>query len=108
MAAITVSDLATELGTDARTARKFLRSVTPKDDQPGKGSRWSIEKKDLRGLKKKFTAFAENQRPVKVGDTAAKVELPAEVEEDIDRDEPTDEELAMLDEINLDIDGLED
>ena len=59
MATITVQDLALELDTDARTARKFLRSVTPKDDQPGKGSRWAIEKRDIRSLRSKFTKFTE-------------------------------------------------
>ena len=57
MATITVSDLATELNTDARTARKFLRSVTPSEEQPGKGGRWQIEKKNLRSLKKQFETF---------------------------------------------------
>lgn len=59
MATINVQELATELNTDARTARKFLRSVTPADEQPGKGGRWAIEKKDIRGLKSKFTKFQE-------------------------------------------------
>lgn len=59
MATINVQELATELGTDPRTARKFLRNVTPADDQPGKGGRWAIEKKDIRSLKSKFTKFQE-------------------------------------------------
>ena len=64
MATITVTDLATELNTDARTARKFLRSVTPVEDQPGKGGRWQIEKKNLRSLKKQFETFlVEHTRP---------------------------------------------
>lgn len=57
MATITVQDLALELGTDPRTTRKFLRSVTPTDAQPGKGGRWSIEKREVRSLKSKFTKF---------------------------------------------------
>jgi hypothetical protein len=56
MATMTPAELATELGTDARTTRKFLRSITPRDAQPGKGSRWSIEKKQLRSLRTKFAA----------------------------------------------------
>lgn len=62
MATINVQELATELDTDGRTARKFLRSVTPKENQPGKGGRWAIEKKDLRSLKSKFTKFQEEAR----------------------------------------------
>lgn len=61
MAVLTASALATELGTDSRTVRKFLRSVTPKDAQPGKGSRWSIEKRELRKLRKQFADFAAAQ-----------------------------------------------
>lgn len=59
MAQITVQELATTLDTDARTARKFLRSITPKDAQPGKGSRWAIEKRDVAGMRKKFAAFSK-------------------------------------------------
>jgi len=57
MATISVVDLATALETDGRTARKFLRSITPKDAQPGKGARWAIESKQVASLQKKFTAF---------------------------------------------------
>lgn len=94
MATITVQDLAQELGTDARTTRKFLRSVTPKDDQPGKGSRWSIEKKEIRSLRKKFTAFSEAQRtrdskPDPIDDDA-------ELLIDAEDAGPSDEDLAEL------------
>lgn len=61
MAQITASELAAELSTDSRTVRKFLRSVTPKDSQPGKGSRWSIEKKNLRSLRSQFAKFQAAQ-----------------------------------------------
>jgi hypothetical protein len=57
MAQINVKDLAEELETTARTARKFLRSIVPKEDQPGKGGRWQIEKREVRSLKKKFADF---------------------------------------------------
>jgi hypothetical protein len=57
MATITVNELATTLDTDPRTARKFLRSVTPLDAQPGKGGRWMIEKREVRSLAKKFTKY---------------------------------------------------
>ena len=59
LAPITPADLAAILSTDARTTRKFLRSITPQDEQPGKGSRWQIEKRDVRSLKTKFTKFLE-------------------------------------------------
>ena len=59
MATINVQELAETLETSPRTARKFLRSVTPVENQPGKGGRWQIEKKDLRSLKKQFATFVE-------------------------------------------------
>ncbi len=58
MATLTVKELATELDTDPRTARKFLRSITPAEAHPGKGSRWAIEKREVRSLKKKFADFS--------------------------------------------------
>ena len=59
MATINIQDFATALEANPRTVRKFLRSVTPVEDQPGKGGRWQIEKKDLRSLKKKFETYIE-------------------------------------------------
>ena len=61
MAVMTATELAAELETDSRTVRKFLRSVTPKDAHPGKGSRWSIEKKQLRSLRSQFVKFQAAQ-----------------------------------------------
>lgn len=57
MAHISINELSEELNTTPRTARKFLRSVTPVEDQPGKGGRWQIEKRALRSLKKQFATF---------------------------------------------------
>ena len=59
MATINIQDLSTALEANPRTVRKFLRSVTPVENQPGKGGRWQIEKKDLRSLKKQFATFIE-------------------------------------------------
>lgn len=59
---LTITDLAEKLETDPRTARKFLRSVTPKESQPGKGSRWAIEAKQVRSLKAQFAKFEANAR----------------------------------------------
>lgn len=59
MANITTTEFAAELNTDARTARKFLRSITPKDEQPGKGSRWAIDgsKRSLTQMRKNFNTW---------------------------------------------------
>lgn len=59
MATINVTELAEKLGTTGRTTRKFLRSVTPVEDHPGKGGRWSIQKADVRSLTKKFQTWTE-------------------------------------------------
>ena len=94
MTAITVKELANELGTDARTARKFLRSITEKDEQPGKGARWSIEKKELRSLRKKFNAFHEAQSTRKQAQSPTPVDDDAVIDE---QDEsPSDEALLAI------------
>ena len=59
MATINIQDLSTALEANPRTVRKFLRSVTPVENQPGKGGRWQIEKKNLRSLKKQFETYIE-------------------------------------------------
>jgi hypothetical protein len=54
---LTVTDLAAKLDTDARTTRKFLRTITPADAQPGKGSRWGIPATQVRSMQAKFKKF---------------------------------------------------
>jgi hypothetical protein len=58
---ITTAEVATELGTDPRTLRKFLRATTPKESQPGKGARYSLkgDARSLASMKKKFIAWTE-------------------------------------------------
>lgn len=109
---MTPADLATVLGTDARTARKFLRTITPKDEQPGKGSRWSIKgtKTELTRLGEEFAKFTAAQDEAKAKREEAKVEAkPAEVEviDEVatDEDEPTAEELAEAEAL---LDALDD
>lgn len=63
MATITPKELAQELNTDGRTVRKFLRSITTKEDQPGKGSRWAIERRQVKSLKKQFSSWDEARKP---------------------------------------------
>ena len=75
MAQITVNELAEQLETTPSQTRKFLRSVTEVENQPGKGGRWSIEKRDIRSLKKKFENFLEEHTQ------------PAKAEEEVTTDE---------------------
>lgn len=70
MATMTVTDLATELDTDGRTTRKFLRKVTPQEDHPGKGGRWVIERKTLASLKKQFAKFEAEKATPEVDDAS--------------------------------------
>ena len=58
---LTTAELAEKIGTDPRTLRKFLRATTPKDSQPGKGSRYAIEGKSVRLLAKGFDAWKSAQ-----------------------------------------------
>jgi hypothetical protein len=79
MSSMTPAEFAVEVGSDGRTVRKFLRSITPKDEQPGKGSRWSLPgtKREVTKLRKQFTEW-----------TAA---LEAKKAQDAEVEEPTDE-----------------
>lgn len=56
----TPSELAQELHTDPKVVRKFLRSMTPKDQQPGRGHRWAVPagKRDMNRLRKQFDEWA--------------------------------------------------
>ena len=59
---ITPTEFAATVDSDGRTVRKFLRSITPKDAQPGKGSRWALDgsKRSVTKLQKQFDARRKN------------------------------------------------
>ena len=61
---MTVPELATLLSTDGKTTRRFLRSITPKEGQPGKGGRWIIDEDQLDDLRDKYNSYraADEQR----------------------------------------------
>lgn len=86
---LTVTDLAAELGTDPRTARKFLRSITALDEQPGKGGRWGIPKAKVRTLRSQFTKFtadADAKAAEREAAKAADADEVIEVEDDAEVD----------------------
>ena len=88
----TPKEVAQEFGTDAKTLRKFLRSITPVEDRPGKGSRWEIPatKKALTKLQTRFNEW-ETARQVAAAEARAQAEADAEVEgDDADEVEVTD------------------
>lgn len=123
---LTPAELASELGTDARTARKFLRSITPKDEQPGKGSRWALKgtKTAIAAYRKQFAAFEAAQAEAKAKRDAAKAALETEpttadpfadatadakqhlLDQGIDRD-PTDEEIEAMAALETDDEALD-
>lgn len=112
MATITVNELAVTLETDPRTTRKFLRSITPKDQQPGKGSRWSIEKKSVRSLTSQFKKWTAENEAAKAARDAEKAEQAAEVEA-VDAIDETPEEVTegpadAVDEVDAEIELDED
>lgn len=78
MATRTVKEIALDFESDPRTVRKFLRDTLPKDEQPGKGSRYAIEAKSVRSLKKQFIDWtAAKAAPVDDDETTAE-EVPTE------------------------------
>ena len=88
MATITASEFATELGTDSKTARRFLRTAFSREQQPGKGSQWAIEKRSVRSLKSQFSKWQAAQEAAKaerlankktpVGDLPDVIHVPAD------------------------------
>lgn len=99
MATMTATALAQELDTTAREVRKFLRSVTPKDDQPGKGSQWAIEKRALRTLRKQYREWDEARQ--EKAQEAAPEEKPLD---EAPAEGPTAEDLAQIEDEDLALD----
>lgn len=63
MSSMTPTEFATTVDSDGKTVRKFLRSITPREEQPGKGSRWTLPagKRDLTRLQKQFREWSAAQ-----------------------------------------------
>jgi predicted transcriptional regulator len=59
--ALTTTEIAQELGITAKHLRKFLRADARNSDKadtlPGKGGRYSFERKDLKGIKSRYTKW---------------------------------------------------
>lgn len=80
MATMNTHEVAAEFGTTARELRKFLRSPEGTDSRVGKGSRWAIEKRDLRSLRSKFSKWDEARKAAKA-DEAPETDNTPEVPE---------------------------
>lgn len=88
---LSAKEVAQELGTDARTVRKFLRKTY---GTIGQGNRWSIQRKEVAKLKKAFDEWA---KPVESKGSAVVPDRVVDLSEEID-------DLVELE----DIDELED
>ena len=81
--ALSAKELAIELDTDARTVRKFLRDTTDPENHPGQGGRWNFEKKQVKGLKKKFEAWQTEKVKTNKPDPEEIEELTDDVDEEL-------------------------
>lgn len=83
---LTPAEFAEMVDSDGRTVRKFLRSITPKEDQPGKGSRWSLPgtKREVTSLSKRFADWQAAQEAARAEREANEVDDSEVVEDDTD------------------------
>jgi hypothetical protein len=107
MMALSAKEAAAELGTDARTFRKFMRDTLPKDSQPGQGNRYSIEEKEVRKLKKKFDAWSKGKKKPTKKDKVKKDKIIDHTPEEDDVEEVDDEEFFIADD-EIDADTISD
>lgn len=89
---MTPTEFAATVESDGRTVRKFLRSITPKDAQPGKGSRWSLPatKREVTKLQKQFREWSARQAEEKAAraqEAAEKAAEENEVEDELELDD---------------------
>ena len=92
MTTLTPTEFASTVDSDGRTVRKFLRSITPKDEQPGKGSRWSLagDKRSVTKLQKQFKEWSAKQAEERAARALAAAEEAAN-EVETDEDESLDD-----------------
>jgi hypothetical protein len=86
MSTMTPTEFAATVESDGRTVRKFLRSITPKDEQPGKGSRGELPagKRETTKLQKQFAQWSAKQADEKAARAAAAAEKANSEVEEID------------------------
>lgn len=103
-AELTTKEFAAAIGTDPKTLRKYLRDSTPRDQHPGKGSRWVLPgtKTALAAARKGFAKWQKDQldaaaeRAAKAAKDANDAMTEAEgLDEDaIETDEEVDQEVT--------------
>lgn len=83
--AMTTTEIAGEFGTTPKNLRKFLRADFRAremgDSLPGKGSRYMIEKKELRGLHSRFKKWDLEQKELRAKKAQEIAENAAEISE---------------------------
>jgi hypothetical protein len=112
---LTAKQVATRLGTDAKTLRKFFRTGASRFKAVGQGGRYEFAKDDLPAIKAAFEAYNSGKTPRAKRDPADKAKptgrmatAAAELEDDeeID-DEPELEDLEDLELDDTELDDLE-
>ena len=100
-----------------------MRAITPKEEQPGQGNRYSIEARKMKGLKKQFDEWSKPKTKVSDNGEAAEViedfdeaflgeedevdDFEADLLADDVDDEPSDDDLEVI-EAEDDLDDIEE
>ena len=92
---LSAKEVARMIGTDARTFRKFMRSVTDPDDQPGQGGRYAIDPDEVPAIQKAFDKWSKPSTNDKKGKKGKKTKVVDAVDLD---DEVVELDDALLDE----------
>ena len=89
---MTPAEFASQVNSDGRTVRKFLRSITPRDEQPGKGSRWELkgDKRSVTALTKQFQKWTAKQAEERAARAAKAAEEATAAAEEVDDTELDD------------------
>jgi len=100
---LTTREFAEAIGTDPKTLRKFLRSTTPRDEQPGKGGRWVLPgtKSVLTKARKDFAKWQKDQADA-AAERAAKAAKDAQ--DAVDEVEGLDEDEVDSDQDSIEVD----
>lgn len=100
-AEMTTAQFATSIGTDPKTLRKYLRSVTPRDEQPGKGGRWVLpgSKSEIAKHRRAFAKWQKEQADAQAERAAKAAKDAADAIEEL---EGTDDEVEGTDEDSTD------
>lgn len=110
---LTAKQVATRIGTDAKTLRKFFRSPASTTKAVGQGGRYEFAKDDLPAIQEEFakwnsgktarTPRAKAEKPTRA--TTPVVEEVDEADEELELDGPSDDELDDEDDdLELDFD----